>query len=280
MALKDILLHVDTSKSTPARTEAAIRLAARHDAHIAGLFTIFPLSLPPFVANEFPAEVLAVQKKRDEKEMQEAKQRFESLINTAGISYEWRVEHGHYEQLLCEHARYVDLLILGQRDSDDAMSPSDASPDSVVLKSGRPAIIVPYIGIPENFPERVLIAWNGKRESLRAINDALPILQKCSFVKVASFIEEVEETEKAEAISLSEKDIIYHLGRHGVNAQADIVNSGGMDIGNALLSFVADECVDLLVMGCYGHSRFRELLLGGVTKRIFAEMTIPVLMSR
>ncbi len=277
MALKDILLHVDTSKSTQARTEAAIRLATKHDAHIVGLFTIFPLSLPPYVANEFPADVLELQKKRDEKEVREAKQKFESLINKAAISNEWRAEHGHYEQLLCEHARYVDLLILGQRDPDDAMSPSDASPDSVVLKSGRPAIIVPYIGIPENFPERALIAWNGKRESLRAINDALPILQKCSFVKVASFVEEADETE---TISLSEKDIIHHLGRHGVNAQAEIVNSSDLDIGNALLSFVADECVDLLVMGCYGHSRFRELLLGGVTKRIFAEMTIPVLMSR
>ncbi len=277
MALKDILLHVDTSKSTQARTAAAIRLATQHDAHIVGLFTIFPLSLPPYVANEFPADVLEMQKKRGEKEMQEAKQKFESLISIAGISNEWRVEHGLYEQLLCEHARYVDLLILGQRDPDDAMRPSDASPDSVILKSGRPAIIVPYIGIPENFPERALIAWNGKRESLRAINDALPILQKCSFVKVASFI---EEAEKAEAISLSEKDIIHHLGRHGVDAQAEIVNASGLDIGNALLSFVADEVMDLLVMGCYGHSRFRELLLGGVTKRILAEMTIPVLMSR
>ena len=277
MALKDILLHVDTNKSTQTRTEAAIRLAIQHRAHVVGLFTIFPLSLPPYVANEFPADVLEMQKKQGMNEMQEAKQRFESLISTGGVSYEWRVEHGHYEQLLCEHARYVDLLILGQHDPDDTMVLSDTSPDSVVLRSGRPAIIVPYIGIPESFPKRALVAWNGKRESLRAINDALPILQKCSFVKVASFI---EEAEKAKAISLSEKDIIHHLSRHGVDAKAEIVNSSGLDVGNALLSFVADDVMDMLVMGCYGHSRFRELLLGGVTKRILAEMTIPVLMSR
>lgn len=277
MALKDILVHVDSSESSQARIEAAIRLAKLHEAHIAGLFIVLPFYLPPYVANEFPAEVLEMQKKRDEKELQEVKQKFETLLNNTDISYEWRVGHGHYEHLLCEHACYVDLLILGQRDADDPMIPSDASPDSVVLKSGRPAIIVPYIGIPKNFPDRSLIAWNGKRESLRAINDALPILQKCSFVKVASFIEEAEESE---AISLSEKEITRHLGRHGVNAQAEIVNPGDLDIGNALLSYVADESVDLLVMGCYGHSRFRELLLGGVTKQIFTEMTIPVLMSR
>ena len=277
MALKDILVHVDGSEESQARIEAAIRLAKLHEAHIVGLFVVFPIYLPPYVMNEFPAEVLSMLKKRDEQELQETKQRFETLLNNTDFTYEWRVGHGHYENLLCEHARYVDLLILGQRDADDHMVPTDASPDSVVLKSGRPAIIVPYIGIPDNFPDRSLIAWNGKRESLRAINDAMPILQKCSFVKVASFI---EEAENSEAISLSEKEIIRHLGRHGVNAQAEIVNPGDLDIGNALLSYVADESVDLLVMGCYGHSRFRELLLGGVTKQIFAEMTIPVLMSR
>ena len=277
MALKDILVHVDSGEGSPSRIEAAIRLAKQHDAHIAGLYILFPMNLPPYVANEFPAEVLEMQKKRDEKELQESKQRFEALISDTGVSYEWRAEQGHYEEVVCEHARYVDLLILGQRDENEPMSPSDASPDSVVLKSGRPAIIVPYIGIPDNFPDRSLIAWNGKRESLRAINDAMPILQKCSYVKVASFI---EEAKKREAMSLSEKEIIRHLGRHGVDAQAEIVNPGDLDIGNALLSYVADEAVDLLIMGCYGHSRFRELLLGGVTKRIFAEMTIPVLMSR
>lgn len=136
--------------------------------------------------------------------------------------------------------------------------------------------ILLHVDSSQGVHARALIAWNGERESLRAINDALPVLEKCNFVKVASF---VDDAEKRELVSLSEKDIIRHLSRHGVDAQAQIVNTGDLDVGNALLSFAADEGADLLVTGCYGHSRLRELVLGGVTRQLFAEMTVPVLMS-
>jgi len=121
-----------------------------------------------------------------------------------------------------------------------------------------------------------VIAWNTARESVRALNDAIPLMREAQMVKVIAITPREKDKRHGEVPSI---DIVRHLARHGIEAQADHFTTTGVDEGNLLLNIVSDEQADLLVMGAYGHYRFRELILGGVTKEILEHMTTPVLMS-
>jgi nucleotide-binding universal stress UspA family protein len=174
------------------------------------------------------------------------------------------------------NARYADLAILGQHDPDDAASGPRYLPEEVVLGGGRPVLIVPYIGPTATFGERVSIAWDASREAARAVNDALPLLRRARQVGVVSVNPRPWPFAHGEEPGA---DIGLHLARHGVKVEVQRIEGQGIDTANAILSHLADQSADLLVMGAYGHSRLREFVLGGVTRTILREMTVPVLMS-
>jgi nucleotide-binding universal stress UspA family protein len=146
----------------------------------------------------------------------------------------------------------------------------------VTLASGRPILVVPYAGRFETVGRCVLIAWNVSREAARAVADAMPLLAAADVVTVLAVDPPPGPGGDGD---LPGADIALHLGRHGVEAQIERTVSADVPIGEVLLSRAADLGADLLVMGAYGHSRTRELLLGGATRSILASMTIPVLMS-
>lgn len=275
MSLKDILVHIDETRACTARLNYAVRLARFHGAHLTGLYTIPPLVVPGYVAVEFPVEALEMQEETLLKRSREAQSRFEQATAEAGISAEWRCEQGHFDTICTEHARYADLLLLGQVDREDTESLPDQAPSEVILRSGRPVMVLPYIGAPDTLCEKILVSWDGKRESIRAVNDAMPLLRAAVSVSLIS----IQEQGAASSDQLADSDIVRHLQRHGVDVEAQIINSGGLDVGNALLDHVTDIGADLVVMGAWGHSRLREWVLGGTTRLVLNEMTVPVLMS-
>ena len=164
---------------------------------------------------------------------------------------------------------------MGQPDPDE-ISPFVGVPDEVVMAAGRPVLIVPYMGTHERTGKRVVIAWNASREAARAVNDSLPLLETADEVHVLVLDVDASNVENA---PLPGADICLHLARHGIDAQAHHVQATEIDVANLLLSQVADMDGDLLVMGGYGHSRLREIMLGGATRDVLAQMTVPVLMS-
>lgn len=202
---------------------------------------------------------------------------FEHTTGLRGVSAEWRELPEGPEADPALHARYADFAILGQLDPEsgesDAVRPR---PEQVTLASGRPILIVPYAG---NFPsvgQRVLIGWNATREAARAVNDAMPLLTGAEIVTVLTI--DPREGPRAHG-ELPGADISLHLARHGVKAEIERTVSADLPVGEVLLSRAADLGADLLVMGAYGHSRARELLLGGATHTLLRSMTVPVLMS-
>ena len=142
---------------------------------------------------------------------------------------------------------------------------------SVLIDSGRPALVLPHIARPPIRLDRVLVAWKPTRESARAVTAALPLLQQAASVTVVSFDEGDEP--------VAEAGIVGYLRQHGVRSGFKREVASEISVGDQLLSLAADEQSDLLVMGCYGHGRAREWVLGGVSRTVIASMTIPVLMS-
>jgi nucleotide-binding universal stress UspA family protein len=166
-------------------------------------------------------------------------------------------------------------LILGQAVAEEEDVPAGFA-EHVVLAAGRPVLMIPYAGQPAALGERVLVAWNASRESTRALTDALPLLQRAAQVDVLTVNARPGRDGHGE---MPGADIALYLARHGVSANVHPTHGEDIGVGEWLLSRAADLGTDLIVMGAYGHSRLREMVLGGATRTILQSMTVPVLMS-
>jgi nucleotide-binding universal stress UspA family protein len=143
-----------------------------------------------------------------------------------------------------------------------------------LFESGRPVLIVPYIQKTPLKLGRMMACWDGSRSAARAIADALPILARAKTVEIFTVTGEAGKDSELEG-----SDIAHHLARHGVRVEVERQVADDIDVGSVILSRAADSSADLIVMGGYGHSRLREFVLGGATRKILASMTAPVLMS-
>jgi nucleotide-binding universal stress UspA family protein len=275
MAYKNLLVHIDDTKACADRIQAAITLARAHEAHLTGLYVATDSVLPGNLRAEIPAQFLASLEDQPAKRSEAAKARFTEVVERAGLSADCRLAHCFGKgiaEVIGLHARYTDLVVLGQPDESGEFESQIA--EDVVLSSGRPALVVRYIGAGKTMGERVMVAWDAGREATRAVHDALPILERARSVVVL-----VVNPHRGNHGAEPGADIALHLARHGVEVEAQHLEAKGLSVADALLSRLADQGIDLLVMGAYGHSRLRELVLGGVTRQIFREMTVPVLMS-
>ena len=177
MALKDILVHVDSGRASAGRIEAAIALAQAHGAHLAALYAIPQFSLPPYAEVQLPLSIIEEQQRAAEAAEVKARGAFEAAASRADLRAEWRSETDSLADSLNQHSRYFDLIILGQRGDGDSNLVQQASPDEVVLTAGRPVLVIPFIGALQPIGNRVVVAWNASREATRALNDALPFLK-------------------------------------------------------------------------------------------------------
>ena len=278
MALKDILVHIDNSVSCENRLQTALQLAEQHGAHLIGLYTIPPLTMPGYVAVEIPLETIQTLHNAAKRDSQQGEALFSKLTTNSSVSCEWRCEEGTYEETLLQHARYVDLIVIGQQNRQDSDAQAQIhSPDNILLDVGRPVLIIPHSGQCASIGKQVLIGWNGSREAIRAINHAIPILQVANKVEIVS-IEKSKQRQPEKIITGT--DIALHLARHDVTAEAHIISSeGNTRTATLLLTHAGEIGADLLVIGAYGHSRWKEMILGGVTHELLDTMTLPVFAS-
>jgi nucleotide-binding universal stress UspA family protein len=277
MAYKNLLVHIDDSKANAKRLEAAILLAQAQGAHLTAIYAAIEPSLPGNIVAEVPSQLLDVLKEQAAERAAAAEAAFTEVVERAGLSSDFRAAHcpsSRVAEVVALHARYVDLAILGQPEPENGGEVDAELPEDVVLSAGRPALVIPYIGAGKEIGKRVLIAWDGGREAARAVNDALPLLEQAESVAVL-----VINPSRGGHGAQPGADIALHLARHGITVEAQHIEVRDISTGNALLSRLADENVDLLVMGAYGHSRLRQMVLGGVTREVFQQMTVPVLMS-
>lgn len=278
MALKDILVHVDTCKSCPARLRSAVALAKSHGAYLTGLYVMTTPNIPTYVLPQFPLDVLEEQARLSRQAAAREGETFKSLIEEAGVSGEWRCVEGQLAETLSLHARYADLVIVGQKDPDNAGSArGEDMPDRLILSVGRPVLVTPYSGEHTVIGKNILVAWDAGRLAGRAVGDAMPFIEAADTVCVLAVDPDGAEEDGHGDIPCA--DIGKHLARHGVSVKVENVPDGDVGEGNMILSRAADRGADMIVMGAYGHARWRELVMGGVTRHMLGHMTVPVLMS-
>jgi len=276
MTIKDIVLHMGPRERSATRLESALSIAQTHHAHLTGVHVIEDAIIPAYAEAQIPSEILFEQQRIMERRADEAKEMFEAAAQAAGVAFEWRVMSGDPVQAVSLNARYADLVIAGQPEDTDTDRADLAVTEHLALESGRPVLVIPYIGAKANLGERIIIAWNGSRESVRAVSDAMPFLMRAREVVVLAINPKGGPSGHGDIPSA---DMSLHLARHGVRADAQEIVAEDIAVGDVLLSRAADEGADMIVMGAYGHSRFRELVLGGATRHLLQHMTVPILMS-
>lgn len=294
-AFRDIVVVLGDSTASEIRLDVAVALAQRHDAHLTGFSALDMLTstradvkplaysevetLPASQMLNWGAGSLAASSEIYQQAAEKAERieaAFRSRLRSSAVRGEWRMAGGNVSETLVRQARHADLTILGQVDPSRPPPGGRQLLEDVLMTSGRPILVVPYIGRFETVGTRVLLGWNDSREAARAMSDAMPMLAKAASVTV---LEANPAVRKGAAVDGAGADIARHLACHGINAQSTRTMIADISTADALLSYAADMSADLLVVGGYGHSRLRELILGGVTRGLLQHMTLPVLMS-
>lgn len=278
--LKDVLVYLEEGQSIRERLGVATDLAERFSAHLTGIAVSEPMASR---AEFLPPEALEGYRRAWHERNARLGELFRAAADRRGLAAEWRaVEDMRLDlsvaDILARHARYADLLVLGQYDPGEphGLVPDDL-PGQVAVLSGRPVLAVPYAWRPAPVGRRVVLAWNAGREAARAVADALPLLQQAETVRIA--VVEGRDRRRGDHGDLPGADIATHLARHGVAVEAERLVMRDVPVADALISLVAEQAADLLVMGAYGRPRLRELIVGGTTRSVLQQMTVPVLMS-
>lgn len=278
MPYKEILVHFDNSPAGVRRVEAAARLAERFDAHLTGLVVRiqpqfrFSAEIPP------PASVMETLERGATETAERVAAALHALLARQICATGQRLidcPPALIADRLALHARYADLLVLGQPGGDEPSDVDDHAAELLLLSSGRPVLLIPHYGTFPTIGERVLVAWDARREAARAVADAMPFIERARSVQVLTINPEANGSHGADPGA----DIARHLARHNASVDTLSLRSGELDPADLTLNQAADSGADLLVMGAYGHSRLRELVLGGMTRAMLKRMTVPVLMS-
>lgn len=277
MSYKTILAYLNDTRRAEAVLEPAIQLAARNNAHLIGMHIYAGVPAPP-VPLPYGSDVVKAVAAAQQKETKEIADIFSRMTEKRPFVTEWRAKKGPHVDpttVVIEHSRSADLIIAGQTDPDWDTSPLQDVAEHLALGSGRPVLVVPYVGRYPDIGRNVVIAWKAGREAARAVFDALPILKQAEQVQIL----EIDESGSRRNDAPADTSIAVALARHGIKPTVRTSIAGDISVGDEILSRLADMGADLLVMGAYGHSRMRELVFGGVTRHIARHMTVPTLFS-
>jgi nucleotide-binding universal stress UspA family protein len=260
-------------------------LARRHDAHLTGLCPqelLLPADMS-FALGGYPDLWALPEFARQVEDQARTKAAateagFHEMVRREGVKGDWAYETGSLNSVVMQRTYVADLLVVGQADPDNP-PPAVARTliQDVLMTAGRPLLLVPYAGQFKTVGANTLIGWTPTRESARAVHDALPLL--AAPAKVTVLTVETARPERDPTV-FPTAGIAGHLARHGLDVSAArTVVSDGLSPADALLDYASDISADLLVVGGYGHSRTREMIMGGVTRDLLRHMTVPVLMS-
>lgn len=274
--IRDILVHVTPDPASEGRVRYAVALAAHHGARLTGIHVFAPLEVPPVFK---PSRVDSVARELCADEVEAAKQseaQFRQAVSS-NIASRWRAPGGDMARGVCALARYADIVLLGHEPTEVAPErrPFDLA-DEIVLKSGRPVLVLPDKVAITPPVKKALIAWDGRPQAVRAVHDALPLLREAevSLVVVAN-----PEHDHLDSDVVDGAELLDHLRRHGVKAESSRTIRLHESAADIILGYFRDQSADLLVMGGYGRAALAEVLFGGASAHLMRETPGALLIS-
>ena len=277
--IREIFVPLLRSASDGAALDAAMVLARAHKAHVTSLVT---LEHPMPLVTEFgyvPSEASQRQLDESRAAAEALAARTRAQLAHEDVTSEVRVTEVMLlwsEETAALHARHCDLTVMGGPDAQDPSPHFGLNFKTLLMHSGRPVLVVPQGATVSAPARRVVIAWKPTAEAARAVHEALPLLAASSQIDVLMIDPQVTEGRHGEQPGA---DIAHHLARHGLAVNAVAQPREGRSDGAAILRHVQDVGADLLVMGGYGHARWREVVLGGATRNILEGARTAVLFS-
>jgi nucleotide-binding universal stress UspA family protein len=274
MTYATVMVSLALDQANEARLEAAGQIAERFDSGIVGIAAAQfspPLyySLGDQAQNLIDQGEAAIKKRMSELEVQ-----FREATKNRARHVEWRSAIDFPARYIVQEARCADIVVSGGQGKNFSDPFALASLKDLVMQAGRPLFIA-----PDNVSwldlRSVLVAWKDTLEARRAIADSLPMLRKAKEVTVAEIVEAGDS--RPAAVSRV-RDVVAWLSRHGVSA-AELVPERSGDVIAQLDGIAADVGAGVVVAGAYGHSRFRELILGGMTEHLITQSKRCVLLS-
>ena len=287
MTIRTILAVVDGGPASEATVRAALMAGSGFGAHVELLHVRGePENMVPMIGEGMSGVMVEQMLEGLRKEAVERAQAARRLYDTicvgggwrasagdpeaTGASVSFRESSGREEEVAAKSGRLFDLLVLARPEGQTG-SPSSVTLEGALLDSGRPVLVAPPKPA-DSIGKRILIAWNGKAQGARAVAAALPWLAKADAVTAATVVE-------AHTPGRPE-DLVRYLAWHGIRANPDAVPvSAAGKVGAALIEACERASADLMVMGAYGHSRLREMILGGATREVLSGAPIPLLMA-
>ncbi|WP_339083685.1 universal stress protein [Hyphomicrobium sp. ghe19] len=271
---------MNDEKRVPHLIRTAATLARNGGAHIIGLYVMPSATPPPDLVGPFAVTWMEDQLASYREQERRIKLVFDAKIKQAdNITHEWRTDDSSFDanvaDAVIDHARTADLVIVSQGGQNPWI---DDVPERVALESGRPTLVVPQEGEFEQIGKDVTIAWKPTKEAARAAFDALPILTNAQRVRILT-VTENGDTPSDGSNRTSSDELASSLLRHGVHAETETVAQDDLSVANRLLVHTRRTYQDLIVMGIYGHSRFREFILGGVSRDVLQHTKVPVLLA-
>lgn len=288
MGLRDILVVLDDAPVSEGRLQLATKIACQHQASLSALFLRSDRAIASRVAVRTPhlaptpetsSRLVAAAFREDALPRDERgylERRFRDCIRCVQQGGEWYCPDRPDQVALANLAKAADLVVIGQVNPDAGSVPRWYRPAAIVVSCGRPVLMVPYIGTFTELGQRVLIAWDGSREAVRALNDSLPMIASARMVTLMTVRPDFRSF-RSERMTM--QAMLRHLARHDVFASIDETLQGENSIHDVLLSRSVDLAVDMIVAGAYHRSPVREALAGGVSRGLLRHMTVPVLLS-
>jgi nucleotide-binding universal stress UspA family protein len=270
--LKDLLAIVDTADKDQGFVHDAITFAEFHQAHLS-IAVLSPIPTPDYAFAFGPPYLVLDEfvKRSAAKEERLAKLDRKYPVEIRKLSDEF----GRLIDMVAVQARYHDLVLFGPADAYGSEELRRLAVEAVALRSGRPVLVLPSGFTPRWF-DHVAVGWNATREAARALNDALPLVAPGARIDI--IVVDAQPSAKAHG-SQPGADIARHLARLGYAADVFDVSSDGAGVSATLTGLARTRSAVLLVIGAYGHSRLREMILGGVTRDLLEGAPVPVLLS-
>ena len=280
MTIKTILAYLPSEQLAEPVLRAAVALARAHEAHVVGLH-LEASYYPAYgeVAIAMPPDVIEQMRKPLRERAEKLKERFNARMADETISSEWRSGTTEYSTLpgrVIDEAVSADMVMCPRVEPENVDVTTLDLPERLILEGGRPVLVVPPGEETPIPPKRVLIAWNNSPQAARAVFDSLALMKEAEAITVLSLAGDADERRTAEAHA---NNLAANLARHGLQAKVEAVETGSASASAYLESRLEEDGADLLVMGCYGHSRLRELFFGGVTRAVLRGVKVPTVMS-